>query len=52
MNAKPNETPAGAEERPESSPPDADLVEVGAVSETQGSVFGPKPDNGVGLIFN
>ncbi|HVW68520.1 MAG TPA: hypothetical protein VHB68_06065 [Steroidobacteraceae bacterium] len=50
MNVDPKEAPR--EDVPaETATAAPELVEVGTVSATQGSVFGTKPDNGVGLIF-
>lgn len=51
MNADPNAIPE-TDVTAESAASETELVELGAVSETQGSVYGPKPDTGVGLIFN
>jgi len=52
MNVDPNATLTQEEAADAAPTNESELVEVGAVSATQGSVYGPKPDTGVGLIFS
>ncbi len=51
MNGDPNEV-TREEVELETEAGETELVEVGAVSGTQGSVHGVKPDTGIGVTFS
>jgi hypothetical protein len=51
VNSVPNELVSREEHSEEVHETQDGLVEVGAVTETKGGVYGPKTDTGVGLTW-